>query len=175
MAEFDVWEEFSVDVDGEEGIEDDEACLWCWSEVEDRVIKCVTEDAIQGRFAVENICRFIAENNSYFKCSYVAQAFLDTLGPEFTHGELYEERFLRTSSELLAVHYVGDEIEQITLLALIEQFFGEEYMFEHYTMTQTSDYIVTDYNDDDSTCVPDEHEQIEDVESDDELPMPAFG
>ena len=145
----------------------------CWSEVDELAIECLTQDNIQGRNTVVSICLIINENNRFFVCSYLAKAFLDTLEPEFAYGELDEERFRRASMQTIVAWYEEEMFKQITLLQLIEQFYGESYMYDRYAMMNLSNDILSD-NNDDSTCVPDEHDQIEEVESDDELPMPAF-
>jgi hypothetical protein len=145
----------------------------CWSEVDELAIECLTQDNIQGRNTIVAICLIINENNHFFVCSYLAKAFLDTLDPEFAYGELDEEKFRRASMQTIAAWYEGEMFKQITLLQLIEQFYGESYMHDHYAILNFSDDILSD-NNDGSTCVPDENEWVEEVESDDELSMPAF-
>jgi hypothetical protein len=181
--EFDVGEEDIVGIPGNVVYDDDDdddndddggRYYRCILQVEEEAIECTTKTGILACLVVQKICRLIIENREYFKCSYIAQAFLNTRKSGFTHGELYERRFMDGRSEVIGVNQMVFPIIQITLLSLIEQFFGANYMYDCYDMTQSHDYFVFDYDDDDSTRVPDDHEQIEEVESDDELPMPAF-
>lgn len=145
----------------------------CWSDVVELAFVCLSQDNIHGCNTFVVICLIINENDRFFVCSYLAKAFFDTLDSEFAYGELNEERFHCTSMQTITAWYEEEMFKQITLLQLIEQFYGKSYMYNHYAMLNFADDIITD-EDNVSTCVPDEHEQIEEIDADDELPMPAF-